>query len=56
MRYKYCPNCGAKLSLREAGDDGKVPYCDHCQKYWFDTFSDAVIVLVYNEKNEIALS
>ncbi len=56
MRYTYCPDCGAKLTFKEAGDDGMVPYCEHCAKYWFDTFSSAVIVMSYNEFGEIALS
>ncbi len=56
MRYKYCPECGGKLGLKDAGDDGQVPYCWNCSKYWFDTFSSAAIVLVVNEYGEIALS
>lgn len=55
MRYKYCPLCGTKLIPREAGDDGNIPFCTECDKYWFDTFADAVIVMVVNEFNEIAL-
>lgn len=55
MRYKYCPLCGEKLREKEAGDDGKIPFCLHCSKYWFDSFESCVIVLVYNEYNEIVL-
>ena len=56
MHYKFCPECGSKLTEIPAGDDGMVPYCDHCGKRWFDSFHSCVIVLVYNEYDEIALS
>ncbi len=56
MRFKYCPECGSKLVLRTAGDDGDVPYCESCNRMWFDMFSDCVLVLTYNEDHEIALS
>ena len=55
MRYRYCPDCGRKLTENQAGDDGMVPYCEACGKYWFDTFSSAVIIMVINENNEIAM-
>lgn len=55
MRYVYCPKCGAKLTDRAAGDDGSVPYCTACEKYWFDTFASCAIVLIYNELDEIVL-
>lgn len=55
MHYIYCPKCGEKLVNKPAGDDGNVPFCKHCKKYWFDTFSSCSIVLVYNQYNEIAL-
>ena len=55
MRYKYCPFCGQELHEKAAGDDGKIPFCLHCNKYWFDSFESCVIVLVYNEYNEIVL-
>ncbi len=35
MRYNYCPVCGQKLHKKEAGDDGNVPFCLDCNKYWF---------------------
>lgn len=55
MRYIYCPLCGKKLIFKAAGDDGDIPFCTSCNKYWFDSFADAVIVMVVNEHNEIAL-
>ena len=55
MHYKYCPDCGTKLIEKHAGDDGDVPFCEACNKYWFDSFASASIVLVVNEYNEIAL-
>ena len=55
MRYDYCPKCGARLTLRQAGDDGAVPYCPVCARYWFDTFESCAIVMVVNEFDEIAM-
>lgn len=56
MHYKYCPECGEKLINKIAGDDGETPFCQTCNKYWFDSFSSCVIVLVYNEFDEIVLA
>lgn len=56
MHYKYCPECGTKLVGKDAGDDGDVPFCATCNKYWFDTFSNCVLVLTYNEYDEIVLA
>lgn len=56
MHYQFCPLCGSRLSGKPAGDDGEVPFCDRCGKYWFDAFSSCVIVLVYNELDEVVLS
>lgn len=55
MTYKFCPDCGKKLVFELAGDDGKVPYCNNCKKFWFDSFSDCVMTMVINEKQELAL-
>jgi NAD+ diphosphatase len=51
MHYIYCPQCGAKLTCKSAGDDGYVPYCNKCTQYWFDTFPSCVIVLVAKQYN-----
>lgn len=55
MKFKYCPDCGTKLTEKIIGDEGYVPYCETCEKPWFDMFSTCVIVLVVNEKDEAAL-
>ncbi|WP_390410667.1 NAD(+) diphosphatase [Lacticaseibacillus jixiensis] len=54
--YTYCPTCGTKLVPKAAGDDGDIPYCPHCQKFWFPNFADCVIVLVANAQHEIVLA
>ena len=55
MRYTYCPDCGRKLGEIRCGDDGMVPWCEACQKRWFDSFYSCVIVMTYNELGEIVL-
>lgn len=55
MHYKYCPKCGNKLTKKPAGDNGKVPYCEKCKKFWFDSFSSCIIILIYNEYDEVVL-
>lgn len=55
MHFKYCPFCGEKLIDKQAGDDGNVPFCIKCDRYWFDIFPTCTIVLIANEFNEIAL-
>ncbi len=55
MHYTYCPECGSKLVNHPAGDDGLVPYCEKCQRYYFDGFPTAVLTMVVNEDNEICL-
>lgn len=55
MRFKFCPDCGEKLIQKQLGDEGDVPFCEKCEKPWFEMFSSAVIVLVVNEDGEAAL-
>lgn len=54
--FQYCPTCGTKLLLKPAGDDGDVPYCLHCGKFWFPMFADCVIVLVANADHQVVLA
>lgn len=55
MHYKYCPLCGNKLIDKNIGDEGLLPYCQSCQKPYWDSFSPSIICAVINEYNEIAL-
>lgn len=55
MRFVYCPDCGSKLTGREIGDEGLVPFCEKCNKPLFDMFSTCIIALVINENGEAAL-
>lgn len=55
MRFSYCPHCGSKLTKKEIGDEGLVPFCEPCKMPLFDMFSTCVICAVTNECGEIAL-
>ena len=55
MLFKYCPICGNKLIDKRAGDDGLVPFCESCNRFWFNLFPVCVISLVANTRNEVLL-
>lgn len=55
MRFKYCPDCGSFLSQRDLGDEIAVPWCDKCDKPWFDLFPSAIIALVHDDNNNVLL-
>lgn len=55
MKFKYCPDCGSILSSRDLGDEIAVPWCDNCNKPWFDVFPSAIIALVHDDKNNVLL-
>lgn len=55
MRFTFCPHCGTRLSKKEIGDEGLIPYCDICSIPLWDMFTTSVICAVVNENNEIAL-
>lgn len=55
MRFTYCPHCGEKLTKKEIGDEGLIPYCEQCQVPLWDMFTTCVICAVVNEFDEIAL-
>ena len=55
MHYTYCPDCGTSLIDRQLGDEGLVPWCESCQRPWFDTFSTCIIVAVMNAEGEVLL-
>ncbi len=55
MRFRYCPDCGAKLVDREIGDEGLVPWCEACERPWFDMFPCCVITLVTDGAGKVLL-
>lgn len=55
MRFSNCPKCGTVLSKKEIGDEGLVPFCDICNRPYFDVMYPCVIVLVVNEKDEVCV-
>lgn len=55
MRFRHCPDCGTLLHGRDLGDERDVPWCDVCEKPWFDTFPVAIIALVYSDNDDVLL-
>ena len=55
MKFRYCPDCGTELELRQLGDEKDVPWCTVCDKPWFPVFPAAIIALVYDEDNNVLL-
>ncbi len=55
MKFTFCPHCGAKLVLREIGDEGLIPYCQHCSVPLWDIVTPSIITAVVNECREVAL-
>lgn len=55
MRFTYCPHCGTKLTGKEIGDEGIIPYCCNCNIPLWDMFTTSIIAAVVNEYGEVAL-
>ena len=55
MRCTFCPDCGARLTARPLGDEGLVPWCEGCQRPWFDSFSACIIAAVMNTEGQVLL-
>lgn len=56
QQMNHCWACGAKLTLKECGMEGMVPYCEACGDYRFPIFSTAISTAVLNpEKDRILL-
>ncbi|MCR4677500.1 MAG: NUDIX domain-containing protein [Lachnospiraceae bacterium] len=55
MHFTYCPHCGTKLTEKEIGDEGLIPYCEHCNVPLWDMFTTSIITAVVNEQGEVAL-
>lgn len=56
MRASFCPYCENKLIKKEIGDEGLVPYCLCCNKPLFDHMIPCVIMVCYNDNNEVVLA
>lgn len=46
MIFKFCPQCGSKLELRDNYDEGKVPYCKDHDALYFDLPKPCAVVAV----------
>lgn len=55
MEFSYCPACGQKLTQREVGDEGLVPWCAPCNRPWFGFSYPCVICLVMDGDDRIVL-
>ena len=55
MRYVFCPKCGGRLSTRAVSDEGVVPFCSDCRRHFFPQAKPCVLVLVTNDRKEVAL-
>lgn len=55
MHSIFCPLCGSRLTARTLGDEGDVPYCEHCARPFFDSFSSCVICAAAAPDGRIAV-
>ena len=55
MVFNYCPICGEKLTNREIGDEGSIPFCEKCGRPWFTFSYPCVLCLVIDNDENIAL-
>ena len=46
MIFKFCPQCGEKLELKDSYDEGMVPYCKKHDILYFDLPKPCVVVAV----------
>lgn len=53
MKNDFCSICGNKLTLKEVGDEGLVPYCLNCNRPIFNHNSLCVILMIENELNQL---
>ena len=44
----YCMDCGTKLTLKDCPPDGLMPYCPHCEKFFFPRFNSAISTVILN--------
>ena len=46
---RFCPACGARLTLRALENEGDVPYCERCGEFRFPQYNVAVSMIVRRE-------
>lgn len=52
MDIFFCQVCGDKLIRRESGDE-VIPFCTSCSKFFFNTPTPCVIVIVMSGPNYV---
>lgn len=53
---KYCPACAVPLILKPCADEGDVPFCENCQKFYFDLFPVCVLAVLFSaDKKRVCL-
>ena len=55
MKFVHCPYCGDRLTPKNIGDEGLVPFCNTCDRPVFNMPYACTLTLVVNELGEVAL-
>lgn len=55
MQFQFCPLCGSKLSTKQVGDEGEIPFCESCGRPWFSFSYPCVICLLTDGEGRYAL-
>ena len=55
MKFVFCPRCGSKLTTKQVGDEGEIPYCESCGRPWFSFSYPCVICLLTDGEGRFAL-
>ena len=55
MQFRFCPQCGGRLTQKKIGDEGEVPFCGDCNRPWFGFSYPCVICLLTDGAGKYAL-
>ena len=55
MKFKFCPQCGSELELRDNYDEGLVPYCKEHKTLYFDLPKPCMVVAVLKGEKVLLL-
>lgn len=55
MQFRFCPECGRKLTTKSIGDEGVIPFCESCGRPWFGFSYPCVICLLHDGAGNYAL-